>query len=49
MRNMLAPPLKGVVLQTFGAGNAASDSEELMGALREASQGGVIMINNNTQ
>ena len=42
VRAVLAAPRKGVVLETFGAGNAASS---LLDAFREASQAGVVIVN----
>jgi lysophospholipase len=37
------PPVQGVVLETFGAGNAPQ-RPDLMAALREASDRGVIIV-----
>ena len=45
IRNTLAPPLKGLVLQTFGAGNAPDADKELMSALKEASDRGLVIVN----
>jgi 60kDa lysophospholipase len=39
----LAPPIKGVVLETFGAGNAPQ-RPELMSALKTACERGVIIV-----
>ncbi|KAG0773982.1 hypothetical protein G6F22_014430 [Rhizopus arrhizus] len=44
IRAFLAPPLQGVVLETFGAGNAPC-RPELLDALREASDRGVVIVN----
>jgi len=37
------PPIRGVVLETFGAGNAPQ-RQEVMGALREACERGVVVV-----
>ncbi|OAC97904.1 hypothetical protein MUCCIDRAFT_150841, partial [Mucor lusitanicus CBS 277.49] len=44
IRAFLAPPLQGVVLETFGAGNAPA-RPALLAALKEASDRGVIIVN----
>ncbi|XP_016975673.1 L-asparaginase 1 [Drosophila rhopaloa] len=41
----LKDPIKGVVLQTFGAGNFPVNREELLDELREAVHRGVIIVN----
>lgn len=43
-RNMLRPPMKGMVLRAFGAGNAPDRDEHLLGALRDASAAGVVIV-----
>ncbi|CAH8578851.1 unnamed protein product [Heterobilharzia americana] len=43
--SMLAPPIKGVVLRTYGAGNVPSSRKDLLDALKEASERGVLMVN----
>lgn len=45
LKNFLAPPLRGLVLETFGAGNAPDNRPELLDALREASDRGVVIVN----
>lgn len=45
LRNTLRPPLRGAILQTFGAGNAPDHDPDLMMALREASDRGVVIVN----
>ncbi|MCB9592423.1 MAG: type I asparaginase [Sandaracinaceae bacterium] len=45
LENFLAPPLAGLVLETFGAGNAPDRSDDLIGVLREASERGVVILN----
>lgn len=37
--------LRGVVLETFGAGNAPARDQSLLGALRKASDKGVVIVN----
>jgi lysophospholipase len=44
IRAFLAPPLEGVVLETFGAGNAPA-RPELLRSLKEASDRGVVIVN----
>ena len=39
----LAPPIRGVVLETFGAGNAPQ-RKDLLSALREACERGVVIV-----
>ncbi|KAI8044412.1 L-asparaginase 1 [Drosophila gunungcola] len=41
----LRDPIKGVILQTFGAGNFPVNREELLDELREAVHRGVIVVN----
>ncbi|CAH8523950.1 unnamed protein product [Schistosoma turkestanicum] len=43
--SMLAPPIKGVVLRTYGAGNIPSSRQDLLDALKEASDRGMLMVN----
>ncbi|ORX92528.1 asparaginase-domain-containing protein [Basidiobolus meristosporus CBS 931.73] len=45
VRAFLADPIQGVVLETFGAGNAPSNRPELINALEEASKRGVVIVN----
>lgn len=44
VRNVLQPPIKGLVLETYGIGNGPQDPD-LNQALREASQLGIVIIN----
>lgn len=44
IRAFLAPPLQGVVLETFGAGNAPA-RPALLAALKDASDRGVVIVN----
>ncbi|KAF8937983.1 asparaginase-domain-containing protein [Dissophora ornata] len=45
IRAFLAPPIQGVVLETYGAGNAPSTRADLIAALREACDRGVVIVN----
>ena len=43
MRAFLAPPTQGVVLETYGAGNAPQ-RPDLIGALKDACDRGVVIV-----
>jgi len=45
LRNVLRDPVRGVVLETYGSGNAPSRDPALLAVLREASERGVVMVN----
>ncbi len=45
VENFLRPPVKGVVLQTFGSGNGPDSRPEIMKAFKKASDNGVLIIN----
>jgi lysophospholipase len=45
IRAFLQPPIRGVVLETYGAGNAPSSRADLLQLLQEASQRGVVVVN----
>ena len=45
VRNLLAPPLRGLVLETFGTGNAPDNRPDLLDAIRDAAARGVIIVN----
>jgi 60kDa lysophospholipase len=45
IKAFLQPPMKGVVLQTFGAGNIPSNRQDLTDTLKEATERGVIIVN----
>ncbi|KAJ2747062.1 hypothetical protein GGI20_000866 [Coemansia sp. BCRC 34301] len=45
VRAFLAPPIRGVVLETFGAGNAPDARPAILEALTEASERGVAIVN----
>ncbi|VDN10882.1 unnamed protein product [Dibothriocephalus latus] len=49
VRAFFQPPVEGVILQTYGAGNVPSNNEELIEILREASLDRKILILNTTQ
>lgn len=41
----LQPPMRGVVLETYGAGNAPSNRQDLLDTFKEATDRGVIIVN----
>ncbi len=41
----LEPPIEGVVLETYGAGNGPDSREELLEEIRAAAKRGVIIVN----
>jgi lysophospholipase len=45
LENFLRPPLEGLVLETFGSGNAPSRDDDVLGPLREATSRGVVVLN----
>ncbi|XP_055319038.1 L-asparaginase isoform X2 [Sitodiplosis mosellana] len=45
IKAFLQPPLQGVVLQTFGAGNIPSNRKDLIEELKRANDSGVIIVN----
>jgi hypothetical protein len=45
VRTFLQPPVQGVVLQTYGAGNGPDARKDLLAVCREATDRGVIVIN----
>ena len=44
IKHFLEPPIKGVVLQCYGAGNMPSNREDIIHALTEATNNGVIIV-----
>jgi len=44
IKHFLSPPIKGVVLQCYGAGNMPSNREDIIQALTEATEKGVIIV-----
>ncbi|NP_001096091.1 60 kDa lysophospholipase [Danio rerio] len=45
VRAFLQPPMDGIVLETYGSGNAPDNRADLLGEIRKATQRGLIMIN----
>jgi len=45
VRAFLEPPIEGVVLETYGAGNGPDSREDLLQEIRAASKRGVIIVN----
>lgn len=45
LRHVLQEPLQGLVLETFGTGNAPSRDRELLNALAQATERGVVIVN----
>lgn len=45
VRAFVQPPIEGVVLQTYGAGNIPGNREDILNVLRDATKRGVIIIN----
>ncbi|MCA8906322.1 MAG: asparaginase [Rhodospirillaceae bacterium] len=44
IRNIAKPPLRGLVLEAYGVGNAPSHDPDFLAALREASARGVVIV-----
>jgi L-asparaginase len=45
LRNVLRDPVRGLVLETYGSGNAPSRDAELLRVLRDAIERGVVVVN----
>ena len=45
VRNILAPPIKGLVLETYGVGNAPDNDPDLLKVLTQACDRGVVIVN----
>ncbi|XP_061751261.1 60 kDa lysophospholipase isoform X3 [Nerophis ophidion] len=45
VRAFLQPPMEGVVLETYGSGNAPDNRSDLLEELKKATESGVIIIN----
>lgn len=45
VKAFLQPPMKGVVLQTFGAGNMPFNRKDIIAELKEATEKGIIIVN----
>jgi L-asparaginase len=44
VRNVLRPPLQGLVLEAYGVGNGPDQNREFLGALEEATKRGVVIV-----
>lgn len=44
LENMLQPPLRGLVLETYGSGNGPTGDKEFLRVLREANARGVVIV-----
>ncbi|MGC6493010.1 MAG: asparaginase [Myxococcota bacterium] len=44
LRRILQPPLQGLVLETYGSGNAPNDDPELLAVLKEACDAGIVVV-----
>lgn len=44
VRNILQPPLQGLVMEAYGVGNGPSNDKQFMSALREAVDRGVVIV-----
>lgn len=45
VKALLAEPIEGVILETYGAGNAPNTRDDIMRALASASDRGVVIVN----
>lgn len=45
VRAFLKPPMLGVVLQTYGSGNAPNNRDDLISEIKRATRHGVLIIN----
>ncbi len=45
VESFLKPPLQGLILQTYGSGNAPSRNDKFLRVLRDASDRGVVIVN----
>ena len=45
VRNILAPPIKGLVLETYGVGNAPDNDPDLLDVFKKACERGVVVVN----
>lgn len=45
IRTALAPPIRGAILLTYGAGNIPADRQEILDELKAASDRGVVLVN----
>lgn len=44
VRNILQPPLKGLVLEAYGVGNGPTNNKEFLDVLRQANERGVVIV-----
>ena len=44
LKNILQPPLRGLILETYGTGNAPTNDPEFLTVLAEATDRGVIIV-----
>jgi L-asparaginase len=44
LRNMLQPPLRGLILEAYGAGNGPANDPDFIAALHEASERGIVIV-----
>ncbi len=45
LKNVLAPPIAGLVLETYGVGNAPDQDKNLLEVIKEATARGVVIVN----
>ncbi|XP_034938412.1 L-asparaginase 1-like [Chelonus insularis] len=45
VRTFVQPPIEGVILQTYGAGNIPANRQDILDVLRSAAERGVIIVN----
>lgn len=45
LANVLQPPLRGLVLETYGSGNGPTSDKAFLGVLAEAGERGVVIVN----
>jgi len=45
LENFLRPPIRGLIIETFGAGNGPDNRPDLLAVLAEANQRGVVLVN----
>lgn len=45
MGNFLRPPLRGVVLETYGSGNVPDVRDDFLDVLRQATEAGIVVVN----
>lgn len=45
VRAFVQPPIEGVILQTYGAGNIPGNRDDILKVFRDATKRGVIIVN----